>query len=156
MLSVCCLSFAMSIWSIVQCFTISSAASFGMMPRRLWTRASAASMSRYFCVRFSSDHTVRMAWALKMSPKMVESMIVDGMVETLDVELDQGGSRGFGITARDQVALRDFVGNTGRSKPRGECVPQIMHANVGPLGCATNSPQQQRDLRRLRLFFDRT
>src|SRR2546425_4014034 len=83
MRSVCCLSLRMSIWSSVQCFTISSAASFGMMPSRPCTRASAASMSRYFCVRFSSDQTLRIASALKMSPKMLESMIVDGMVSAL-------------------------------------------------------------------------
>ena len=87
MRSVCCLSLRMSIWSIVQCFTISSAASLGMMPRRPWTRASAPSMSRYFCVRFSSDHTLRMDSALKMSPKMAESMMVDGMVEAFDVKI---------------------------------------------------------------------
>jgi hypothetical protein len=70
----------MSIWSIVQCLTISSAASFGMIPSRPCTRASAPSMSRYFCVRLSSDHTLRMGSLLKMSPKMAESMIVEGMV----------------------------------------------------------------------------
>ncbi len=90
MRSVCCLSFAMSIRSIVQCFTISSAASFGMMPSPPCTRASAASMSRYFWVRFSSDHTWRIGSALKMSPNMAESMIVEGIVETLDVGIGSG------------------------------------------------------------------
>ena len=38
-------------------------------------------MSRYFWVRFSSDHTARMASVLKMLPKMAESTIVEGMIQ---------------------------------------------------------------------------
>src|SRR3954451_23410083 len=71
----------MSILSMVQFLTISSAASWGMISNRAWTRASAASMSRYFWVRFSSDHTARMASVLKMLPNMAESTIVEGMVQ---------------------------------------------------------------------------
>ncbi len=47
-------------------------------------------MSRYFWVRFSSDHTWRIGSALKMSPNMTESMIVEGIVETLDVGIGSG------------------------------------------------------------------
>src|SRR3954447_132964 len=71
----------MSILSMVQFLTISSAASCGMMSSRAWTRARAASISRYFWVRFSSDHTVRMASVLKILPKMAESTIVEGMIQ---------------------------------------------------------------------------
>ena len=80
MRSVCRRSFAMSIWSRWQWLTISSAASCGMRPSRPCTLASAASMSRYFWVRFSSDQTWRIASLLKMPWKMAESMMVDGMV----------------------------------------------------------------------------
>src|SRR5919202_3488572 len=80
MRSVWARSFVISILSSLQFRTISSAASCGMMPRRACTRASAASMSRYFWVRFSSDQTARIASVLKMSPKIAESMIVAGMI----------------------------------------------------------------------------
>ena len=52
---------------------------FGMMPSRACARASAASKSRYFCTRFSSDHTWRIAGVVKMSRKTEESRKVDGM-----------------------------------------------------------------------------
>ena len=58
-LSVPALSFAMSIFFASQWRAISSAASFGMMPSRPCAFASAASKSRYFWMRFSSDHTAR-------------------------------------------------------------------------------------------------
>src|SRR4051812_10035670 len=80
MRSVCARSLTMSIWSRRQWLTISSAASFGMSPSRPCTLARADSMSRYFCVRFSSDHTWRMSSVLKMPWKIAESMIVDAMV----------------------------------------------------------------------------
>ena len=41
-------------------------------------------------MRFSSDHTWRIGSALKMSPNMAESMIVEGIVETLDVGIGSG------------------------------------------------------------------
>ena len=80
MRSVCWRSLAMSIWSSRQWLTISSAASCGIRPSRPWTLASAASMSRYFCVRFSSDQTWRISSLEKMPWKMAESMMVAGMV----------------------------------------------------------------------------
>src|SRR5450432_4123178 len=83
----------MSIFSRTQLATISSAASGGMIPRRACTRASAASMSRYFRVRFSSDHTARMASVRKMLPKMAESMIVEGMVEAFSIGERHGSDR---------------------------------------------------------------
>ncbi len=58
---------------------ISSPASFGMMPSRACARASAASKSRYFWMRFSSENTRRIASVEKMSRNMAESMVVDGM-----------------------------------------------------------------------------
>ena len=58
---------------------ISSAASAGISPSSPCTLASADSTSRYFAVRFSSDHTSRIASVAKMPWKMAESMIVDGM-----------------------------------------------------------------------------
>src|SRR6267143_4332092 len=79
MRSVCARSFCRSIFSSLQLRTISAAAFPGMMPSRAWTRARAASMSRYLRVRFSSDHTWRMASVLKRLPKMAESMMVAGM-----------------------------------------------------------------------------
>src|SRR2546425_4699029 len=79
MRSVCARSFCRSIFSSLQLRTISAAAFPGMMPSRACTRARAASMSRYLRVRFSSDHTWRMASVLKRLPKMAESMMVAGM-----------------------------------------------------------------------------
>src|ERR1700752_3133808 len=79
MRSVCARSFPRSIFSSLQLRTISAAAFAGMMPSRAWTRARAASMSRYLRVRFSSDHTWRMASVLKRLPKMAESTMVAGM-----------------------------------------------------------------------------
>src|SRR6185503_12390229 len=79
MRSVCRRSFCMSIFSSLQLRWISAAAFSGMMPRRPCTRARAASMSRYLRVRFSSDHTWRIASVPKILPKMVESMTLAGM-----------------------------------------------------------------------------
>src|SRR6267143_1169906 len=79
MRSVCARSFRRSIFSSLQLRAISAAAFAGMMPSRAWTRASAASMSRYLRVRFSSDHTWRIASVLKRLPKMAESTMVAGM-----------------------------------------------------------------------------
>src|SRR5216683_1270877 len=75
MRSVCARSFCRSIFSSLQLRTISAAAFPGMMPSPACTRARAASMSRYLRVRFSSDHTWRMASVLKTA----ESMRVAGM-----------------------------------------------------------------------------
>ena len=82
MRSVCARSLVMSICSSRQWLTISSAASCGISPIRPCTLASAASVSRYFWVRFSSDQTWRIASVLKMPWKMAESMRVDAMVRT--------------------------------------------------------------------------
>src|SRR6266480_746003 len=79
MRSVCARSLCRSIFSSLQLRTISAAAFPGMMPSPACTRARAASMSRYLRVRFSSDHTWRMASVLKRLPKMAESMMVAGM-----------------------------------------------------------------------------
>src|SRR2546425_2494264 len=79
MRSVCARSLRRSILSSLQLRTISVAAFSGMMPSRAWTRARAASMSRYLRVRFSSDHTCRMASVLNRLPKMAESTMVAGM-----------------------------------------------------------------------------
>ena len=79
MRSVCARSFCRSIFSSLQLRTISAAAFPGMMPSPACTRARAASMSRYLRVRFSSDHTWRMASVLKRLPKMAESTMVAGM-----------------------------------------------------------------------------
>src|SRR6187399_1331514 len=96
MRSVCWRSLAMSIWLSRQWLTISSAASFGIRPIRPWTLASAASMSRYFCVRFSSDHTWRISSLEKMPWKMAESMMVAGMMGSLSGERnsDAGAAQG--------------------------------------------------------------
>ena len=59
--------------------TISAAAFFGMIPSRACARASAASKSRYFCTRFSSDHTPRIAGVVKMSRNTAESRMVEGI-----------------------------------------------------------------------------
>ena len=66
--------------TIRQWLTISSTASCRISPSRPCTLASAASMSRYFRVRFSSGHTWRIASLLKMPWKMIESMRVEAMV----------------------------------------------------------------------------
>src|SRR6266446_1982125 len=79
MRSVCARSLRRSILSSLQLRSISAAAFAGMMPSRAWTRARAASMSRYLRVRFSSDHTWRMASVLNRLPKMAESTMVAGM-----------------------------------------------------------------------------
>src|SRR5882672_7129103 len=83
MRSVSAFSFARSSRSSWQLRAISFAAACGMMPSLPCTRASAASMSRYFWVRFSSDQTRRISAVLKMSPKMAESMSVEGMAAPL-------------------------------------------------------------------------
>ncbi len=69
----------MSICPTWQWRAISAAASAGIRPSRPCTRASAASTSRYFWVRFSSDHTPRISPVEKMFPKIAESTTVDGM-----------------------------------------------------------------------------
>ena len=69
----------MSILPASQWRTISAAAFFGMMPSLPCARASAASKSRYFCTRFSSDHTARIAGVVKMSRNTAESRIVEGI-----------------------------------------------------------------------------
>ena len=79
MRSVASLSFAMSILSAEQCLTISSQASCGMMPSLACATASAASKSRYFCTRFSSDHTTRMGSVVKILRNTAESRIVEGI-----------------------------------------------------------------------------
>ena len=48
-------------------------------------------MSRYFWVRFSSDHTARMASVLKILPKMAESTIVEGMIQAFCVRSELSG-----------------------------------------------------------------
>ena len=70
----------MSILSMWQWLTISSAASWGIRPRRACTMARARSMSTYLVVRFSSDQTWRMASVVKMPWKMLESMMLAAMV----------------------------------------------------------------------------
>ena len=79
MRSVWARSWSMSICSSVQWLTISSAASFGIKPRRPCTTASARSMSRYFWVRFSSLQMWRMASEEKMPWKILESMRVEAI-----------------------------------------------------------------------------
>ena len=69
----------MSISLASQCLTISVAASCGMIFSRACAFASAASKSRYFCTRFSSDHTARIAGVVKMSRNTAESRIVEGI-----------------------------------------------------------------------------
>ena len=82
MRSVASFSFAMSIWSALQCLTISSQAFCGMILSRACARASAASKSRYFCTRFSSDHTWRMAGVVKMSRNTAELRMVEGIARS--------------------------------------------------------------------------
>ncbi len=79
MRSVASFSFAMSYSLASQCLTISSAAACGMIFRRPCAFASAASKSRYFCTRFSSDQTSRMASVVKTLRKTWESKIVAAM-----------------------------------------------------------------------------
>jgi hypothetical protein len=79
MRSVWAFSLAKSISASRQWRQISSAASFGMMPSRACERASAASKSRYFCTRFSSENTLRIASVEKMSRNTVESINDAGM-----------------------------------------------------------------------------
>ena len=79
MRSVASFSFAMSYSLASQCLTISSAASCGMIFNLAWAFASAASKSRYFCTRFSSDHTFRMASVVKTLRNTWESKMVAAM-----------------------------------------------------------------------------
>src|SRR5665647_2796062 len=79
MRSVASLSLAMSILSAEQCLTISSQACCGMIFNLAWARASAASKSRYFCTRFSSENTARIAGVVKMSRNTAESRRVEGI-----------------------------------------------------------------------------
>ena len=51
-----------------------------MMPSRACARASAASNSRYFCTRLSSEKIRRIASVEKMLRKTAESMAVAGIV----------------------------------------------------------------------------
>src|SRR3954463_2332728 len=96
MRSVCWRSLSMSMFSMRQLRTISVAAFSGMIPRRACTFASADSISRYLAVRFSSDHTRRIASVPKMLPKMDESMREAGMAVPCDgAESDGGDSDGF-------------------------------------------------------------
>ena len=78
---------------------ISSAASAGISPSSPCTLASAASMSRYFAVRFSSDQTSRMRRVAKMPWKMAESMMVDGMavLRSEGVQSARAGQRAGGL-----------------------------------------------------------
>ncbi len=69
----------MSMFLASQWRTISAAAFFGMMPSLPCARASAASKSRYFCTRFSSENTFRIAGVVKMSRNTAESRIVEGI-----------------------------------------------------------------------------
>src|SRR5262245_4691939 len=50
-----------------------------MMPSLACARASAASKSRYFCTRFSSENTFRIASVVNMSRNTAESRIVAGI-----------------------------------------------------------------------------
>src|SRR6185295_7543882 len=121
MRSVCWRSLAMSIWSSRQWLTISSAASCGIRPRRPCTRASAASMSRYFCVRFSSDHTWRISSLEKMPWKMAESMMVADMVVFLlktGVESGAGALQGA-LGLQDDGAVDHSAVELGRTGGRG-------------------------------------
>ena len=52
--------------------------------------AKARSTSRYFCVRFSSLHTARMASLVKMPWKMLLSMRVEGMGSASWVNVSDG------------------------------------------------------------------
>src|SRR5690242_15887387 len=102
MRSVCFFKSAMSYSPTWQCLTISSAASFGMMPSRACTVARAASISRYFWMRFSSEKTRRIASVEKMSRKIAESSAVAGMrVLCWGGDLDE--SRGV-AQARPEIA----------------------------------------------------
>src|SRR5499433_1034160 len=72
MRSVWVLSLAKSYLAIEQWRRISSHAFCGMMPRRAWTHASAASTSRYFWMRFSSPKMRRIGSVENMSRKIPE------------------------------------------------------------------------------------
>src|SRR5215470_10136737 len=72
MRSVALLSLAKSYSAIEQWRWISSHAFCGMMPRRAWARASAASMSRYLWMRFSSAKMRRIGSVENMSRKIPE------------------------------------------------------------------------------------
>src|SRR5215467_3025673 len=72
MRSVWVLSLAKSYLAIEQWRRISSHAFCGMMPRRAWTHASAASTSRYFWMRFSSAKMRRIGSVENMSRKIPE------------------------------------------------------------------------------------
>src|SRR5215469_16446279 len=79
MRSVCALTLARSNSATSQCLTISSQACCGMMPSRAWARARAASKSRYFWIRFSSENTRRIASVEKISRNTAESTAVAGI-----------------------------------------------------------------------------
>src|SRR5438309_1893534 len=120
MRSVCSRSLAMSIWSSRQWLTISSAASCGMRPSRPWTLASAASMSRYFCVRFSSDQTWRISSLEKIPWKIAESMTVAGMVvPCLGVEDSSAGPTQRALGLQDDGAIDHPAIELGRTRRSG-------------------------------------
>src|SRR5262245_42211285 len=50
-----------------------------MIPKRACARASAASKSRYFCTRFSSENTCRMLSVVKILRNTAESRMVEGI-----------------------------------------------------------------------------
>ena len=66
-------------FSTLQTRVISTAASLEMMPSDAWARARAASQSRYFWVRNSSDHMRRISALLNMPAKTSESIALAGM-----------------------------------------------------------------------------
>ena len=77
-------------------------------------------MSRYYCVRFSSDHTWRIASLLKMPWNIAESMMVDAMSVSVDVVnggqwplrirmLRRVGSASAENTSGEHCGLREFA-----------------------------------------------
>src|SRR3954454_1889627 len=129
MRSVCWRSFAMSIWSSRQWLTISSAASCGIRPSRPWTLASAASMSRYFWVRFSSDQTWRISSLEKMPWKIAESMMVEGMAGSLCGGEDSGAGAAQRALGQQHDGAVDHstveLGGTGGSGFGSEHAPGV-------------------------------
>src|SRR4029453_249185 len=120
----------MSMFSMWQWLTISSAALCGMIPSRPCTTASARSIATYLAVRFSSLQTWRIASVVKMPWKIEESMMEaaiavpeksetafcnapcafnNGFVDHLAVGLDRGTAcaRGCGEHA---IGPNDLVG----------------------------------------------
>src|SRR4249919_1222463 len=111
----------MSILSAEQWRTISAAASFGMMPSLACARASAASKSRYFCTRFSSENTSRIGSVVKMSRNTAESRIVEGIRISCGAHVSV--SRTAINTRSEQVRqllLRAFRSQMAQNCPRWE------------------------------------